>query len=363
MDGTNSLGRRLDALTRKAELYRLLPETDSSGNPLIECTACAFHCRIPPGGRGACRMRFHRDGALYAPYGYTAGIACDPIEKKPFYQFLPGRTALSYGMLGCNFHCPFCQNWVSSQTLRDPEALALPRECTPEQIVGLARRCGAPVVSSTYNEPLITSEWSRDVFALAKEQGLRTCYVSNGFASPEVLDYLDPVLDAMNVDIKCFSEPGYRRLGGRLGPVLDTVRALHDRGKWVEVVTLLVPEFNDAPDEIGKIAEFMASIDPEIPWHITAYHADYKVHSGPRRTPIQTLETALHIAAQAGLAFVYAGNVLGLGRSESTWCPQCGALLIERRGFQVLQMRVRAGTCPECGRRIPGVWNTQPHSA
>jgi len=346
----------LDDMTRPARLAR---KPDDAPDPTtIECTACAFHCRIPDGKRGVCRMRFNRGGVLYAPWGYVAGIACDPIEKKPFYHFLPGSDALSYGMLGCNFRCPFCQNWISSQTLKDPQAMSSFQPCTPEQIVSLAERYGASVISSTYNEPLITSDWSYDVFSLAHERGILTCYVSNGFAGPEVLDFLDPVLDAMNVDLKCFTDKGYAQLGGRLQPVLDTIRELHRRGKWVEVVTLVVPGFNDSDDELARIAEFIASVSCEIPWHVTAYHADYKMFDGPRRTPMERLTAALEIGKRTGLRYVYGGNVPGLGKWENTYCCECGELLIERRGFHVLTSRVQNGSCPRCGAQIPGRWKS-----
>ncbi|NOY79387.1 MAG: AmmeMemoRadiSam system radical SAM enzyme [Kiritimatiellaeota bacterium] len=354
MDVRTGLVRRLDALAGPGALSIPVP---GGTEGLVECLACAFHCRIPPGGRGVCRLRFNRSGKLFVPRGYVAGVACDPIEKKPFYHFLPGRDALSYGMLGCNFQCPFCQNWMSSQAVRDSAATAIPEPCTAEQLVALAQRRGAPVISSTYNEPLITSEWSREVFQLAKERGLLTCYVSNGFAGPEVLEYLDPVLDAMNVDLKCFTEAGYRRLGGRLGPVLETIRELHRRGKWVEVITLLVPGFTDGPAEVRAIAEFIVSVSPDIPWHVTAYHADYKMSSGPGRTPRSTLSTAVRIGREAGLRYVYGGNVPGLGNAENTLCPGCGALLLERRGFYLIQNRLRGGLCSECGAVIPGVWD------
>ncbi len=357
MNGNAGFGERLDSLSKPGTLFRRMSE---DGRGPIECLACAFHCRIRPGQRGVCRMRFNRGGDLLVPRGYVAGVACDPIEKKPFYHFLPGRDALSYGMLGCNFHCPFCQNWMSSQTVRDPAAVAMPEPCTAEQLVALAQRRGAPVISSTYNEPLITSEWSCEVFELAKKHGLLTCYVSNGFASPEVLEYLDPVLDAMNVDLKCFTEAGYRRLGGRLEPVLETIRELHRRGKWIEVITLLVPGFNDGPAEVRAIAEFIISVSPDIPWHVTAYHADYKMSDGPWRTPRSTLNAAVRIGRETGLRYVYGGNAPGLGRAEDTHCHTCDALLLERRGFRLIKDRLRGGSCPECGTSIPGIWRTSP---
>ena len=343
----------LTRLTREATLCRPFA---SAGEDALQCTACAHLCRIRNGAHGTCQMRLNRAGRLFAPHGYVAGMACDPIEKKPFFHLLPGRDALSFGMLGCNLHCEFCQNWNTSQTLRDPRAIARPQRCTAEDIVTAAAGRGAPVVASTYNEPLVTSEWAGEVFALAKQRGMLTCYVSNGHASVEVLQYLAPVLDAMNVDLKCFTDQGYARLGGRLEPVLDTIRWLWARGKWVEVITLVVPGFNDSDAELTQIAEFLASVSPDIPWHVTAYHADYHMSQGVARTPMERLATAIAIGGKVGIRFVYGGNVHGLGSCEDTTCHCCGTLLIERRGFALRTMRVAQGACPGCGSSIPGRW-------
>ena len=354
MFGSADLGDTLAGLTREGKLYARASETPDE--TAVRCFACAHTCRIQDGASGICRLRFNRGGKLFVPHGYVSGVACDPIEKKPFYHFLAGKDALSYGMLGCNFHCPFCQNWTTSQVLRDPEAGAAPQRLTARDLVGLALRRGAPVISSTYNEPLITSEWSWEVFRLAKRNGLLTCYVSNGFASPRVLEYLDDCLDAMNVDLKCFTEKGYAKLGGRLQPVLDTIGALHEAGKWVEVITLVVPEFNDSDGELQDIAGFLASISPDIPWHVTAYHADYRMSGGVWRTPPELLQAATAIGRKAGIRYVYGGNVPGLGRDEDTCCHGCGRTLIERHGFTVRRNQLEDGHCPDCGTAIPGRW-------
>ena len=328
----------------------------------VQCVACAHRCRIQDGKSGICRMRFNRGGNLLVPSGYASSIACDPIEKKPFFHLLAGEDALSFGMLGCNLHCPFCQNWTISQTLRDPEALAAPRTCSADELVATALRMRAAVVTSTYNEPLVTTEWAVAVFRKAKEHGLVTGYVSNGFASGDVLDYLGPWLDAMNVDLKCFTDDGYRHLGGRLQPVLDTIRRLWDMGKWIEVITLLVPGFNDSDAELRGIAQFLVSVSPDIPWHISAYHADYKMLTGPPRTPVDRLTKAIAIGKSAGIRYVYAGNVHGIGEHENTHCHHCGLLLVEREGFSVRRNAVTAGSCPDCGTVIPGRW-TVPETA
>ena len=326
----------------------------------LRCLACGNRCRIPEGEYGLCRMRENRGGTLYVPGGYVTGLQVDPIEKKPFFHVFPGRDALSFGMAGCNLHCSFCQNWVSSQTLRDEEAGVSPHPVTAEEIVRLAAREQAPAMVSTYNEPLITSEWAVEVFKLAKERGLVCGYVSNGNASPEVLEFIRPYVDLYKVDLKTFSEANYRELGGRLENVLETIRRLHEMGFWMEVVTLLVPGFNDSEDELKGLAGFVASVSPDIPWHVTAFHPDYRM-TVPRRTLPGDLERGVKAGKEAGLRFVYSGNLPGrTGELENTYCPSCRALLIQRVGFQVLENRMKGAQCPDCGARIPGVWEEEP---
>ena|GEM_PF-6334 len=348
-----TLADELAGLTRPGELCE--PGADG----VVRCVACAHQCRIPEGGSGVCLLRSNRGGILRVPWGYVSGVACDPVEKKPFFHLLPGGEALSFGMLGCNFRCAFCQNWETSQVLRDPEATATRQVVTPEMVVDWGRRQGAQIIASTYNEPLITSEWGRDIFALGREAGMLTCYVSNGFASPQVIDWLDPWLDAMNVDLKCFTDEGYRQLGGRLEPVCDTIRALSGRGKWLEVITLIVPGFNDGEKELSSLAEFLVSVSPDIPWHVSAYHAAYRMSAGPRRTSTDALRKALEIGRSAGVRYVYAGNVRAMdgSRHECTYCHSCGHTLVERQGFRLLRNDLRDGRCPVCGVRIPGIWS------
>jgi pyruvate formate lyase activating enzyme len=281
----------------------------------------------------------------------------DPIEKKPFFHVLPGAGALSFGMLGCDLHCGYCQNWVTSQALRDVRSTLGFRRTEPAQLVELAVLRGAQAVVSTYNEPLITSEWAVAVFREARKAGLLTGYVSNGNATPEVLDYIRPWVDLYKVDLKGFDDRHYRDLGGRLSPILDSIRRIHAMGFWLEVVTLVVPGFNDSDAELESIAEFLASISADIPWHVTAFHKDYKM-TGPDNTPAETLERAASIGKSAGLRYVYAGNLPGRTNGlENTWCPSCTALLVHRHGFLVLSNRVAAdGRCPDCGASIPGRW-------
>jgi pyruvate formate lyase activating enzyme len=290
------------------------------------------------------------------PAGYVAGIHVDPIEKKPFYHALPGSRALSFGMLGCSYHCEFCQNWITSQTLRDPVAGSDIEEAGAEEIVGLAVRHGAPIISSTYNEPLITSEWSAEILRLAKEKGILGAYVSNGYATPQVLDYLRPWVQLFKVDLKCFDDHGYRKLGGVLASVLRTIALLKEKGFWVEVVTLIVPGFNDSDAQLRGAAAFLSSISADIPWHLTAFHPEYRMRDR-EATPAKTLLTAARIGEEAGLRYVYTGNVAGLGESENTRCPSCRATVIRRRGMRVIEMRVRDGACPDCRAPIAGVWS------
>lgn len=334
--------------------------TQCEADKSVRCLACGHRCHIPEGRTGVCRIRFNRNGELRVPAGYVAGLNVDPIEKKPFYHAYPGRDALSFGMLGCDLHCAYCQNWISSQTLRDEQAVAMPTFCRPEQIVEQALKHHTPVMVSTYNEPLITSDWAMEIFRLARPHGIVCGYVSNGNATPEVLEYIRPCVDLYKVDLKCFNDANYRKLGCTLQTVLDTIKQLKAMEFWVEVVTLVVPTFNDSNDELRQIADFIASVSPEIPWHCTAYHPDYKM-TDPPPTSTDTLLRAYDIGRKAGLAFVYPGNVAGgVGDRENTHCPKCGATLIRRHGFYVEENRMRGGQCPDCGGIIPGVWEASP---
>jgi pyruvate formate lyase activating enzyme len=290
------------------------------------------------------------------PAGYVAAVQCDPTEKKPFFHAYPGSLALTFGMLGCDYHCSYCQNWVTSQALRDPKAIAPPREVKPGQMVELAKRYGARLVVSSYNEPLITSEWAVSIFKEAKPAGFVCGYVSNGNATPEVLDYIRPWADVYKIDLKGFQDKSYRKLGGVLQNVLDTIKMVYERGFWLEIVTLVIPGLNDSADELKAAADFIASVSPDIPWHVTAFHQDYKM-TGPDNTSVETLIRTAEIGYGAGLNFVYAGNLPGrVGRYENTFCPNCKTTLIERYGFRVLKNRIKDGACPGCEAKIPGRW-------
>ncbi len=337
---------------REGELWERLDEKR------IRCTACGHCCPIPEGRPGVCRVRFNRGGKLMVPWGYTGGVQCDPIEKKPFFHAYPGALAYSFGMLGCDLHCAYCQNWVTSQALRDPAAVAPARRTTPQALARAAVRQRARVIVSTYNEPLITSEWAVAVFREARKEGLATGFVSNGNGTPEVLDYLKPWVDLYKVDLKSFRDRQYRRLGGRLKPILETIGSLFRQGFWLEIVTLLIPGFNDSEDEVRRLAAFLAGVSPDIPWHVTAFHQDYKM-TDPDNTSAEMLMAAAEIGRQEGLRYVYAGNLPGrVGDLENTRCPDCQALLIERFGYLILGYHLTPqGDCPACGLAIPGRWS------
>jgi pyruvate formate lyase activating enzyme len=346
-----TLAQVLAGSTRTGDLWERLDEKR------IRCFACGHRCPIFEGQPGVCKVRFNEHGVLRVPWGYAAGVHVDPIEKKPFFHVRPGSLALSFGMLGCDLHCGYCQNWVSSQALRDPHAVAAGQAVTPGQLVRAALDAGAAAVVSTYNEPLITAEWAVAVFREAKAAGLLTGFVSNGYATPEVLEYLRPWLDLYKVDLKSFSDRHYRELGGRLEPILDSLRRIHTMGFWLEVVTLVVPGFTDSDDELRSMAEVLAGISPEIPWHVTAFHQDYKM-TGPRDTRPEDLLRAVRAGRAAGLHYVYAGNLPGaVGRLEDTLCPRCGQAVVRRCGFRVESNRLgREGKCPNCAAPVPGRW-------
>ena len=342
----------LEESVQEGELY------ETMDNGFVRCVACGHRCPIPDGHVGVCKVRFNRGGKLYVPWGYVGGVQCDPIEKKPFYHAYPGALAYSFGMLGCDLHCPYCQNWVTSQALRDPRAVSAPLRATPELLVEDAVNQGAKIVVSTYNEPLITTEWAVAIFKEARKAGLKTGYVSNGNGTPEVMEYLRPWIDLYKIDLKSFDDRHYRQLGGRLQPILDTIRRAYEMGFWVEIVTLLIKGFNDSDDELKGLAEFIAGVSADIPWHVTAFHKDYKM-TDPSDTTPEMLKHAVEIGRAAGLHFVYAGNIPGrVGELENTRCPGCGETLIERYGYHISNYRITPkGRCPSCNAAIAGRWS------
>jgi pyruvate formate lyase activating enzyme len=351
----------LDEMTVEGKLYDSLPGGE------VRCFACGHRCLIREGKRGICKVRFNRGGKMYVPRGYVAALQADPIEKKPFYHILPGSDALTFGMLGCDFHCGNCQNWVTSQAGRDEASdisIEYVRRVSPEQIVSLAKHAGASLVASSYNEPLITIEWAVEVFDLAVKAGMKCVFISNGNATREALEYLRPYLVGYKIDLKTMQDKQYRQLGGVLQHVLDSIQIAHEMGLWVEVVTLVIPGFNDSTEELMDAARTIASVSPHIPWHVTAFHPDYKM-SDASPTPRATLLRAAEIGQEAGLSFVYAGNLPGrVNEYENTYCPKCRALLIERSGYTLLRYRITSqGACPQCGTVVPGVWDSHPQTS
>ncbi len=348
-----TLQDHLDKLTAPGELY----EKQAEGE--LTCVACANRCHMRPGQRGICRVRFNEDGQLRVPWGYVAGLQCDPIEKKPFFHVYPGADVLTFGMLGCNLHCDFCQNWQTSQALTEEGVANQVMSITPSQVAAYARREGARLIASSYNEPLITSEWAVAIFKEAVARGLECVYVSNGNVTRAVLEYLRPYMVGYKIDLKSRSDKTYRRLGAQLNHVLDGIKMAHEMGFWVEVVTLVIPGLNDSEAELWEAARFLAGVSPDIPWHVTAYHPAYKAsRTHQRSTPPSTLLRAAEIGQEAGLRYVYTGNLPGRTEDyEHTRCPKCNTPLVERYAYQILNYRITPeGTCPKCGTAIAGLW-------
>jgi len=345
-----ALKQALEQLAVEGELYEQLDD----GRLL--CYACGHECKMPEGRPGVCRVRYNDGGTLRVPSGYVSTVALDPIEKKPFFHAFPGHDALSFGMLGCDLHCSYCQNWVTSQALQDDRAVSRVQRVTAEQIVDLAVQHHAPVVASTYNEPLITTEWAMQVMRPAVERGIVGAYISNGNATPRVLEHIQPTVSLYKVDLKAFSDREYRRLGGQLDNVLRTIQQLVAMDFWVEIVTLIVPDLNSSDDELKQMAAFIAGVSPDIPWHVTAFHSDYKMQDSPN-TQVGQLHRACEIGAAAGLRYIYAGNLPGnVGEWENTRCPRCSATCIERHGYLIKANRLVNGHCPDCDEPIAGFW-------
>jgi len=336
-------------MIREAMLWRAQEEGR------VDCFLCAHRCPIAPAKFGVCGVRENVRGKLVTHvYGEVIAAHVDPIEKKPLYHFLPGTTSFSIATMGCNFRCPFCQNWQISQAGKKDKGFGGGQALSPEEIVQAAKRRGCRSISYTYTEPTIFFEYAYDTARLAREAGLANVFVTNGYMTAEALRAVQPYLDAANVDLKAFLDETYKKVcGARLEPVLDSIRLMRGLGIWVEVTTLVVPGMNDGDEELAAIARFIASVGPEIPWHVSRFHPDYKYTQTPA-TPVETLRKAAALAKEAGLKFVYIGNVWG--ESEATSCPKCGRVLIRRSGFSVEENRTRDGKCPSCGGPIAGVF-------
>lgn len=322
------------------------------GGPSARCFLCAHRCRVAPGERGLCGVRENQDGTLVAlTYAYPISAAVDPIEKKPLFHFLPGSLSFSIATVGCNFTCSFCQNSDISQMPRDDGVIRGSR-FTPEEVVARAKETGCRSIAYTYTEPTIFFEYAYDCARLASAAGLKNVFVTNGYMTREALDLIDGDLHAANVDLKGFTDEYYRSVvGARLEPVLDTIRRMVERGIWVEVTTLLIPGRNDGGEELRRLAAWLAALDPDIPWHVSRFHPTYRMLDVPP-TPTASIERALRIGREEGLHFVYGGNVVGHD-SESTRCPGCGHVVIERRGFAIQRTRLDGDRCRECGVQIP----------
>lgn len=334
---------------KEAMIYEKLGRGD------VKCHLCAHNCLIHDAKRGLCAVRENQNGTLYSlVYGKVISMQIDPIEKKPLFHFLPGTTSLSIATVGCNFWCKHCQNYEISQYPHEEKFEIPGKEMTPGEIVNAALEHGCRSISYTYTEPTIFFEFAHDCAQLARSKGIRNVFVSNGYTGPEAARLIAPLLDANNIDLKG-SDSFYRNIcGARLQPVQETIRLMKELGVWVEVTTLIIPDLNDSDADLTAIAEFIASVDPAIPWHVSQFHPTYKLMDRPK-TPVATLRKAREIGLKAGLKYVYEGNVPGEG-GENTYCPACSTLLIKRLGYRILENRLRGNRCAECNVPVEGVW-------
>jgi pyruvate formate lyase activating enzyme len=326
-------------------------------NNKTRCGLCNHRCAVGEGKRGICGVRENREGNLEPlNYGRLVARNVDPIEKKPLFHLLPGSLSYSIASAGCNFTCLFCQNAGISQVPPNFSGMIPGESCSPEDIVEDAIRENCRSIAYTYTEPTVYFELACDTARVAREKGLLNVFVTNGYMTSEALDTISPLLDAANVDLKAFTEDFYRRYcGARLEPVKETLVGMKKQGIHVEVTTLLIPGLNDAPDELEKLAVFLAtSLGSETPWHISRFHPTYRMTDRPP-TPLKTLSDARRIGFRAGLKYVYTGNVPG-EPGENTSCHACGKLLIERFRFRVRRNLVRGGICSHCGAKIEGIF-------
>ncbi|MFH1540567.1 MAG: AmmeMemoRadiSam system radical SAM enzyme [Elusimicrobiota bacterium] len=334
---------------KKALFYEELP------NKFVKCNLCPWKCTIAPKQRGFCRTRENQDGKLITlNYGRVSTINVDPIEKKPFFHFLPSEQAFSIATAGCNVGCKFCQNWqLSKITPEESNALYIP----PQDIVKLAKKSGAKIIAYTYNEPTVFYEYMIEVSSIAKKEGLKNVVVSCGYINPEPLKKLLKYVDAYKVDLKAFNEKYYKDIvGARLEPILETIKIVKKSGVHLEIVYLVVPTLNDNPDEIKKMCRWLKeNIGTDVPLHFIRFHPDYKMTNYPS-TPVSTVENLRKIAIAEGLKYVYVGNVPLGNIGENTYCPKCKKLIIERQGFWVVNNCVKNGKCNFCGQKIYGIW-------
>ena len=326
----------------------------------IICEACSQRCKLHEGEYGICGIRKVENGELrLLTYGLAAAMHIDPVEKKPMFNFLPGTKAFSFGTVGCNFSCKFCQNFDISQYPKEHNHQIFGEELSPQTAVELALENDCKSIAYTYNEPIVFFEYTYDTAKLAHEKGLKNIYVTSGYETHKAIDLLAPYVDGMNIDIKGFTDQFYKEIcGARLKPVLDAVKYAHSKGIWIEITTLLIPGKNDSEEEIRGIAQFIYDLDPAIPWHLSGFYPMYKMLDTPP-TPPMTLRRAYEIGREVGLKYVYVGNIDDEDR-ESTYCPSCGKRVIDRRGHigqYVTNMLDSEGTCPFCSYKLEGVWH------
>ena len=322
----------------------------------VNCNLCSHSCRrIADSKRGICGVRENRDGKLYSlVYGRIAARSVDPIEKKPLFNFLPGSRSYSIATVGCNFRCDNCQNYDISQLPKE-RGIIVGQDVSPEEIVLAAKLSNCESIAYTYSEPTIFFEYAYDIAKLASKEGIKNVFVTNGYITPEALKEISPYLDAANIDLKSFSDEFYRKIcGARLKPVLDSIRLYKSLGIWTEITTLIIPSLNDSEEELRKIAEFIKEMGEETPWHITQFHPTYKLID-LTRTPVTILRKAREIGLEAGLKYVYEGNVPGED-GENTYCPNCGKLLIHRFGYHIKENKIKNSACTYCGAEIDGVY-------
>jgi pyruvate formate lyase activating enzyme len=324
------------------------------GEMKVQCALCAHSCIIHQGRRGICGVRENKEGILYSlVYGKLIAANVDPIEKKPLFHFLPGTASFSVATVGCNFKCKHCQNYDIAHCTKESKGIP-GDDATPEQVVKAAERAGCRSISYTYTEPTVFYEFAFDCAHIAHERGIKNVFVSNGYTSLEAVKTIAPVLDGINIDLKGDDEFYKKISGARLQPVLNTIQLMKELGVWVEVTTLIIPSYNDSEKTLGDIIKFIKSVDPGIPWHVSQFYPTYKLLDQPR-TPVATLKRAREMGIQGGLKYVYEGNVPGEG-SESTSCPGCGEILVERHGYQITGNTIGEGECPHCSLAIEGVW-------
>ncbi len=323
----------------------------------VKCNLCSHRCVIKEGRRGKCSVRENQSGMLLTlVYGKAIARHVDPIEKKPLFHFLPGTLSYSIATVGCNFRCKFCQNADIAQMPTDHKGVIMGDTVTPQEVVAAAKKSGCRSISYTYTEPTVFFELAYDTAKIAHEHQIRNVFVTNGYMTAEALEMIEPYLDAANVDLKAFSDRYYKELcGARLKHVQETLKRMKSCGILVEVTTLIVPGLNDDKAELQDLAGFIAQdLGTETPWHISRFHPTYKLSDRPP-TPVKTLTVAREIGLDAGLKYVYTGNVPG-NSAENTYCYNCGEIVIERRGFQVGALRIKDGKCSKCGVEIDGVW-------